>query len=207
MGNRGRFGKYGEIKRLDRLRRSRIVTPLPSKDNRRKRFRPRQSLGQALHKEVRVTVRPASDNEFRFIKRLSYKLFNIYGPYEEIISKWFESDMAMTLIALIDGQPVGFAMFGDLFNRYDVQHVVELLAIGVDPIKQGRGVGAFLLKELERKAADLGVKMIFLHTAMNNVHARRLFTRSGYRAVEIKRDFYPKGQDAIVMFKEPSNIC
>jgi len=206
MGNRGRFGKYGEIKRLDRLRRSRIVTPLSSGDNRRNRFRTRQSLCQALHQDLRVAVRPASDNEFRFIKRLSYKLFNIYGPYEEIISKWFESDMAMTLIALIDRQPVGFAMIGDPFNRYDVQHVVELLAIGVDPIKQGKGVGMFLLRELERKATDLGVKRIFLHTAMDNVHARRFFTRSGYRAVEIKRDFYPKGQDAIVMFKEPLHI-
>jgi ribosomal-protein-alanine N-acetyltransferase len=67
---------------------------------------------------------------------------------------------------------------------------------------QGKGVGDMLIKELERKAAELNIKRLFLHTATGNIKARRLFTRNGYRPWEIKRIFYPEGQDAVVMSKE-----
>jgi len=202
MGNSGRFGKYGEMKRIDRLRLSRIRDPIYGVGNIIKPFRTRQSPGQPLYGEQDIIVRPARVYEIRFIKRLSRKLFNIYGPYEQIIPSWFESDMTRTLIAIMDGQPVGFSMIGDMSSRYGLQHVAELLAIGIDPIKQDRGVGAVLLREVERKAAEIGIKKIFLYTGTQNFHARKLFTQSGYIESEIKKGFYPEGQDAIVMYKD-----
>jgi len=202
MGNSGRFGKYGEMKRLDRLRLSRIRDPIYGVDNIIKPFRTRQPPCQTLHREQHIIVRPARVYETRFIKRLSRNLFNVYGPYEEIIPGWFESDMTRTFIAIMDGRPVGFSMIGDLSSRYGLQNVAELLAIGVDPIKQAKGVGAMLLREAERKATEIRIKKIFLHTATENFHARKFFTRSGYITSEIKRGFYPLGQDAIVMYKD-----
>ncbi len=201
MGNSGRFGKYGEMKRLDRLRLSRIRDPIYGVANIIKPFRTRQPPCQTLHREQRIIVCPARVYETRFIKRLSRKLFNVYGPYEEIIPGWFKSDMTRTFIAIMHGRPVGFSMIGDMSSSYGLKHVAELLAIGVDPINQARGVGAVLLREAERKAAEIGIKKIFLHTATENFHARKFFTRSGYITSEIKRGFYPLGQDAIVMYK------
>lgn len=202
MGNSGRFGKYGEMKRLDRLRLSRVSNTKYDVDSKIKPFRTRQSPGQHLHREQHIIVRPARVNETRFIKRLSRKLFNIYGPYEQIILGWFESDMTKTFIAFLDGQPVGFSMIGDMSSRYGLQHLAELLAIGIDPVKQARGIAAVLLREVERKAAKIGIKKIFLHTGTQNFQARRLFTQSGYITSEIKKGFYPEGQDAIVMYKD-----
>jgi hypothetical protein len=36
---------------------------------------------------------------------------------------------------------------------------------------------------------------------VENLPAQRLFARAGYRIWEIKKCFYPEGQDALVMFK------
>jgi ribosomal protein S18 acetylase RimI-like enzyme len=59
-----------------------------------------------------------------------------------------------------------------------------------------------LLREVERKATEIGIKKILLHTGTQNFHARKLFTQSGYITSEIKKGFYPEGQDAIVMYKD-----
>ena len=201
MGNRGRFGKYGEIKRFDRLRKARIAPPSTAR-GRVKQSMPWRSPRQAPSQKPEIILRPASgDADTRFVGRLSGKVFNIYGPYEEIIPEWIESGTGLTIIALMDGGPIGFAMIGEPFERYDMQPSAELLAIAVDPERQGMGVGKLLLKEMDRRASEMKVKRIFLHTAVDNLSAQRLFSRAGYGIWEIKKCFYSEGQDALVMFK------
>lgn len=150
-----------------------------------------------------VSLGPAESFDEDFIKRLSRDVFDIYGPYEETIPSWFRSGRSETIVARAENTPVGFAMLGILNSRYDFHSVSELLAIAVEPKWQCKGIGESLLKEADRKAVEMGIKRIFLHTAMDNLKAQRLFSRVGYRPWEIKRSFYPQGQDAYVMAKEP----
>ncbi|MBW1769229.1 MAG: GNAT family N-acetyltransferase [Deltaproteobacteria bacterium] len=194
MGNRGRFGKYGEIKRVDRLRRARGEKGTP--------------LKKEGYQEVRAKIDPARASDAAFIGQLSGKVFNIYGHYKNIVSRWFELGVTATLVALMDGKPAGFAMIGRLSNDRTMQHVSELLAIAVEQEKRRMGVGEMLIMEIEREAAELDVRRLFLHTATGNLSARRLFTRNGYSPCEIKRRFYPAGQDALMMSKEIArDVC
>jgi ribosomal protein S18 acetylase RimI-like enzyme len=209
MGKRGRFGKYGEIKRLERLRDARSARPKSGKGNPPEDLRARRSSNNRLNREPRVSVRSTTASEIRFIKRLCQKVFHAYGPYEELIPKWVESDFTITATALKDGQPAGFAMVGFAPDGNNLQDDAELLAIAVEPGKQGMGIGTLLLQEVEKKAADLGVKGIFLHTAKGNFRARSLFSQGGYRAIKLKTGFYPEGQDAFMLYKgfsAPSSI-
>lgn len=201
MTKSGRFGKYGETKRLNRLRRAKIRIPSYPKGM-SKKAKSMPSSEQAFFKRHLVELRPAEGSDIDFIGALSGKVFDIYGPYEEMIPRWFESDRTVTIIALMDSKPVGFAMMGNLCNGFDQQEVSELLAIAVEPEYQGRGVGEMLIRAIDKKAVELDVKWVFLHTAIKNERARRQFARNGYRSLEIKRVFYPAGQDAVVMCKE-----
>jgi ribosomal protein S18 acetylase RimI-like enzyme len=142
----------------------------------------------------------ASDKEF--IIRLSKDLFQLYGPYEKTVPRWFESSMVITTTASLDKRPVGFAMLGNFSERYDLKYGSEILAIAVEPEMQGAGIGEILLKNIEREAALSNIKRLFLHTAVENLPARKLFNRNGFRPWEVKMKFYPAGQDAIVMAKE-----
>jgi ribosomal protein S18 acetylase RimI-like enzyme len=163
---------------------------------------PWRSPKQPPSQKPEIILRPAAGGaDTLFVGRLSGKVFNIYGPYQEIIPKWIESGIGLTIIALMDGRPMGFAMIGEPYERYDLQPSSELLAIAVDPERKGMGVGKLLLKEIERRAVEMKVKRIFLHTAVYNLSAQRLFSRVGYGIWEIKKCFYPEGQDALVMFK------
>ena len=204
MGNRSRFGKRSEIKMDNHLPYSRMKnssTPEPGSKSVR-------SGGVILPSATRDTptrVRSAEDFDISFIGRLSREVFSIYGPYEEMVPRWFQSKMIHTVIALRDRRPVGFAMLGDLTTRYDLSDVSELLAIAVEPKKQGAGVGETLINEIERTAFELHIKRVFLHTATTNFSARKLFIKKGFSPWEIKRSFYPSGQDAVVMSKEISD--
>jgi ribosomal protein S18 acetylase RimI-like enzyme len=154
-----------------------------------------------------VILRRAAISDNRFIGRLSRDVFTIYGPYEEIISGWFRSEKGITtLIACQDNVQIGFAMLGEPGSRYDLQDASELLGIAVEPEEQGKGIGKTLLRAIEATSVHLGIKWLLLHTAANNTLALRLYEKTGYRPLEMKRNFYPEGQDAIVMYKEVQSL-
>lgn len=153
--------------------------------------------------ESKVMLRRATPSDSFFIGKLAKEVFTIYGPYEKILSGWFKSEKGITtILACQDGIKIGFAMLGEPCSWYDLQDASELLGIAVEPEKQGKGIGRMLLRAIDITSADLGIKWLLLHTASGNLPARRLYEKTGYRPLEIKRSFYPEGQDAIVMYKE-----
>ncbi len=203
MGNRGRFGKYGEIKRVERLRRSRKS---PS-------FFPRPDVkpsprGPTFRKSIEgkrpVKIRGAQPADARFIIELSGRAFGIYGPYKKTIMGWLQSGMTLTLVAVMNKKPIGFVMISLLPQEVNAQQVSELLAIAVVPERQCLGVGQMLLIEVERKAAEMNIEELFLHTAEENLAAQKLFAKNGYQSRGMKKAFYPAGQNALIMSKKIS---
>jgi ribosomal protein S18 acetylase RimI-like enzyme len=160
------------------------------------------STPKSALRESPITLRYAEISDSLFIGRLSKVVFTIYGDYENILTKWFKSDGCITtIIACQDQRQIGFAMLSEPFDKYDLQDVSELLGIAVEPDIQGKGVGDLLLGAIDRVSVSLNIKWLFLHTAVHNLPARKLYERTGYRPLEIKKNFYPEGQDAMVMCK------
>jgi ribosomal protein S18 acetylase RimI-like enzyme len=193
----GRFGKYGETKRLARLRQSgyrRSAT---------ERVSPMQHYQTPFFPlKNKITIRPAKPTDKAFIVGLSGKVFSIYGPYTTTVSRWFESGVTMTLISMVEGRPVGFVMIGALPGDREGETRAEVLAIAVTPEFQQRGIGGELLQFAQKRVEELRESRLFLHTAKENLAAQKLFLRHGYRFVETKNGFYPSGQDALMMVNE-----
>lgn len=203
MGKCGRFGKYGEIKRQNRLR-----------DTGKRSFRyqaerrPPVTLGISGRRGDQmghVMIRECRGSDRGFISRLSKRVFSIYGPYEETIAEWFDSGLAVTLVAELKKQPAGFVMLGRLLSEESGMDRFELLAVAVEPERQKRGIARLLMEKIEKRAVRLQVKKLFLHTDIHNIPAQQLFIRTGYRAYQRKSRFYPEGQDALAMVKDLVN--
>jgi len=161
----------------------------------------KQTRGK-LSKGSPVRLRYAITSDIRFIGRLSRDVFAIYGPYEDILSGWFKNEKGVsTVIACQDNMQIGFAMLNEPSERYDFQDASELLGLAVEPERQGEGVGGLLLGAIDSISESLNIKWVFLHTAVDNIPAQRLYKRNGYVPLEIKKNFYPEGQDASVMYK------
>ncbi len=201
MGHRGRFGKYGEIKRLNRLRHARKSAPF----SRAQGVRPSvhgTSFKESYDKKTLVKIRPARPSDSRYIVQLSESVFHVYGPYGRIISNWLESGMTVTLVAVMSRKPTGFVMISYFPQETEPQQLSELLAIAVAPKKQRMGIGEMLLKEVEREAAQMGIIELFLHTAEENLAAQNLFAKNKYVSRGIHEGFYPAGQNALIMSKK-----
>jgi ribosomal-protein-alanine N-acetyltransferase len=200
MGHRGRFGKYGENKRLERLRQA------GNRDStdRAVKARPEEEVSfskKRVTQRVQIRVGPARALDLDFIRTLSRRAFQKYGSYQDVISQWFQSDMTETIVGRIERRPVGFAMIGLIGDEDPVQKACELLAIAVESDKRHKGIGQMLMKAVDKKAVEWQAERIVLHTAEENLPARSLFTRNGFVPWGLKKHFYPAGQDALVMSK------
>jgi ribosomal protein S18 acetylase RimI-like enzyme len=142
-----------------------------------------------------------------YIRSLSKIAFERYGPYEQMLPDWFQSGIALTLLAVTKEWPVGFAMVRRLEPKSHLHRVSELLAIAVEPAKRNLGIGYLLMKEIEKAANEIGVQTLFLHTAVENLSGRKFFHKCGFVPLEVRDNFYPNGQDALMMYKETALGC
>ena len=101
----------------------------------------------------------------------------------------------MVLVATVNGNFAGFAImrFGE-----DVAHL-HLLAVDT-PFRRA-GVGTGLLRWLESSCRTAGMQHIRLEVRYANLPAKRFYEREGYAAIERIREYYGRGEDALVYRK------
>ncbi|WP_367126408.1 ribosomal protein S18-alanine N-acetyltransferase [Streptomyces phytohabitans] len=82
-----------------------------------------------------------------------------------------------------------------------VDGTADVQTVGVLPTHQGAGLGARLLTALLAAAVDdFGCHEVLLEVRVDNVPARRLYTRSGFVPIGVRRGYYQPGNvDALVM--------
>ena len=148
-----------------------------------------------------ISFRAATEKDRDFIRQVSARVFSLFGDYEEILTHWFLVPGVLTVIGSKNGQPAGFVMLqlGEKVKGEGAKG--ELLAIAVVPEHQGQGVGKALLGYGEDLAWQHRLSEIRLHTAEDNLSARYLFGKAGYKVVGSKKSYYPQGQSALMMVK------
>ena len=201
MGKSGRFGKYGEKKRIDRLRTTRTAHASVL----RKKGR---TMSEAVHsKEIpsrkdAIVIRPAEASDADFIRILSQKAFQRYGPYEDLLPGWFLSGISVTLIAFMGKRTAGYAMLERIQGKATSPRVSELLAIAVEPSVRRHGVGDRLMRKIIKKSKELLVETLILHTAVDNLPSQAFFRKHGFSPSGVEKEFYPEGQSALTMRKD-----
>lgn len=103
-----------------------------------------------------------------------------------------------TWVAELDGKVVGFLISRITQVGLGGQGRVNIYNVAVDEQFRGKGIAT----ELFKACHDFykGQEYIYLHVDVNNP-AQKLYFDLGYRASEIKRDFYNEGEHALVMWK------
>jgi ribosomal-protein-alanine N-acetyltransferase len=72
----------------------------------------------------------------------------------------------------------------------------EILSIAVTRARQSRGLARELLEAHLRQLAGLGTASVFLEVDPNNMPARRLYQRAGFREVGRRPGYYPQPSGA-----------
>lgn len=79
----------------------------------------------------------------------------------------------------------------------------NLLAIGVDPEHQGKGIGAAMMGYLEDRLVDQGERILLIETMGTPAfeRTRAFYRKNGYVEEARIREFYEPGADKVVFWK------
>ena len=104
---------------------------------------------------------------------------------------------AATLVEEHRGVLRGYATL--LFNR--ASSLARLYSFAVSPDHRGLGIAKALLAEAERVALARGCVYLRLEVRKDNIEAKELYRRMGYREFGVAADYYDDHMDAIRMEK------
>ena len=148
--------------------------------------------------------RLANENDLDFIRRLSVRVFSKYGAYDETVLDWLLEAEVITVIIEAGAEPLGFAMVTLEREKWFEPRRGLLLAIGVFPEQQRKGIGTALLAHMEEVARKYGIEEMFLSTAVDNQQALSFFQNAGFHIVGSEDRYYPRGQAALTLSKRLS---
>ncbi|MDZ7699690.1 MAG: N-acetyltransferase [Deltaproteobacteria bacterium] len=198
MSKQGRYGKYGEQKRIARLR----DAGTQQQDSHQKAD-PRISKNLRHHgkgsAKPKIVIQKADRSDVGFIRSLSETVFSPYGPYGNLLPEWFLTGLVVALKAVMRKTPRGFFMLGIMDKGPLRIRRAELVAVAVEPEFQGMGVGDRLMTAGLKMAEERSIEQVILHTGVDNLAAQALFEKHGFVLSGRKEGFYPNGQNALKM--------
>ena len=144
-----------------------------------------------------IDVRPMRWPDIEPVHRLESELFTV-DPWS-IEQFWSElAQQSRAYAVAVDGERIiGYAGAFLLAPDSDVQ------TIAVSPRDQGRGVGAILLTWLIEQAVAQGCRQMLLEVRSDNVPAIAMYERFGFERISVRRDYYERGIDAVIMRLRP----
>lgn len=120
----------------------------------------------------------SADKDFPgLIKELDKDLRSRYGAEQEEFDKFNKiENLETVIIAYSNNEPIGCGCF----KKFDID-AVEVKRMFVDPGQQRKGIGASILNELEKWAAEIGYRSIILETGTRQPEAIELYKKLGYQ--------------------------
>lgn len=133
-----------------------------------------------------ITVRAAASADAQTIVRLA----NMLGRHEGLADDLFTDEQVLhdgfgenpafqVLIAELNGEPVGYALFTDGYNTDIPARAVWLDDLYVDESARGRGIGRRLLAAVAWSAIDRGARSVWWGVRSANHRAREFYARLG----------------------------
>jgi ribosomal protein S18 acetylase RimI-like enzyme len=171
-----------------------------------KRFPPEKPLKD---RSVSLREEPQASDRQAIAEILSST--NLFYPFEIEIAVWLldetlrEGDESGYYFLFADqgNETVGYSCYGPITmteNRYD------LYWIAVRKDLQGSGLGGLLIREAEKKMADMGGTILYVETSGRQDYQPTLafYRKQQYQSIACIPDFYKDGDDKIIFMKKLS---
>ena len=145
-----------------------------------------------------ITYRDANSFDIPVLVSLDKELFPYSpwsaGQYREEIS----APTRLFVVALDDASSViGYA---GVFAPGGAE--ADLLTVGVIPQHRGQGIARELMARITQWAMEEGSIAMMLEVKTDNVEAISLYESLGYSKLNVRKDYFGSGLDALVMRKE-----
>ena len=142
-----------------------------------------------------LEIREAEQSDLDEICKIEIECFAEESFTYPQLKYYLDSPNFITLIASIKGEKAGFIV-GSIEDAGG-ERVGHIYTIDVKLKFRRIGVGSALLKALERFFIKRGAVRSCLEVRSDNIAAKNLYLKLGYKPIGIIRDYYGLGLDAI----------
>jgi ribosomal protein S18 acetylase RimI-like enzyme len=145
---------------------------------------------------VNVTLRDNTPEDFDTLHQIDQVCYEEEVAYSKReLRAYLRFRGSDCVVAEVDRKIAGFCISARQEERG------YIVTIDVLPQLRRLHVGTALLKEIERRLAENGVREIALETATDNESAVSFWKKHGYRSRGVRENYYPNGRDAFAMVK------
>ena len=147
-----------------------------------------------------ISVRKATEDDLEVIYKIELECFADDAFTKRQLEYLLMSSSSVTLIAVLNGEAVGFITGS--FDRSGNPAVCHVYTLDVKRSYRRRGVGSTLLDLLEHAMAEKGAETCYLEARIDNIAARNLYVKHGYSPVRTLADYYGFGADGLRFKKD-----
>jgi len=105
----------------------------------------------------------------------------------------------VTLVALLDEAIIGFVTGSIKFMGGETAG--HIYTLDIKQCHRERGFGGRLLDAFESVLAGKGIRTIYLEVRVDNVPARRLYSKRGYKPLRTLKNYYEPKVDGVMLRK------
>lgn len=143
-----------------------------------------------------ISVRRMAVEDIDRILEIETRSFHTPWTKDNFKFELTENRCAVYMVGVIDGVIAGY---GGMWKMVDEGHITN---IAVDPVYRKRGVGDAILGALSEYARVNGISAMTLEVRTQNLPARGLYIKHGFKDEAIRKAYYTNpDDDAIIMWK------
>jgi len=149
---------------------------------------------------LQITIQHASLKDLETLYEIEKECFDHEAFSREQIAYFLKAPNAVSLVAQVNGETAGFVI--GMTETLKDSKVGHIYTVDVAPRYRRIGVGLKLLEEIEKRFIERGVEECFLEVRFDNLAARRLYEKQGYKKLGKLDNYYAKGIHGIRLGKK-----
>jgi ribosomal-protein-alanine N-acetyltransferase len=147
---------------------------------------------------LKLSIEPMSLEDVADVHRIEAASFPTPWPDYAFRQEIQTNRLAHYLVVKAGDETIGY---GGMWLMVDEAHITTFAVL---PTWRRRGVGARLMLEMMRLAADVNARIVTLEVRLSNREARALYGKFGFKPVGIRPRYYSdNNEDALIMTTPP----
>ena len=110
--------------------------------------------------------------------------------------KELEKDYINAMGIFLNNIIIGVCVIHKIYDEAEIRY------LSVHPSYQKRGLGKKLINQIIKECKNENIKRIFLEVSIKNKQALSFYKNSGFKTIDIRKNYYKDGSDALIKEKK-----
>lgn len=143
-----------------------------------------------------MIVRSMNVSDLNEIVKIEESLYKMPWNEKQYKYELEENEFSYLFVLEHDSVIIGYYGFWVMFEDSDITKV------SIRKEFQGMKLSNILMEDCFKRVKDAGCNKINLEVRVDNIRAINLYKKHGFKEVYVRKDYYGKGEDALILSKD-----